>query len=103
MTKTNQLYLFFYLQGLDILTTLAFLANGVGESNPLVRVALGFTGSPVLGLILVKVCAVVLGMYCWNAGRNRLLGRVNAGFAAVVVWNLVAIIVSFHAGLRIKT
>jgi hypothetical protein len=31
------------------------------------------------------------------------LGRVNAGFAAVVVWNLVAIIVSFHAGLRIKT
>ena len=81
-----------YLQTLDFLTTLAFLMSGVKEANPLVRAALHSGSSPVSGLVMVKIAAVMLGICCWRLGRTRLLGRVNALFAALVVWNLVALV-----------
>jgi hypothetical protein len=40
----------------------------------------------------VKLLAIVLGLYCWHQGRERLLVRINFLFAAVVAWNLVALI-----------
>ena len=90
----NQLLLHFsYLQVLDFLTTIAFLINGVKEANPLVRFALKMGPSPISGLVVVKVLAVMLGIYCWRMGRQRLLSRINVVFAMVVAWNLVALIV----------
>jgi len=83
---------FFYLQVLDLMTTVAFLHHGVQEGNPVVRAAMGLFTNPLLGLVLVKIFAVSIGMYCWLAGRERLLVRVNCLFAAVVAWNIVAII-----------
>jgi hypothetical protein len=84
---------FMYLQMLDFLSTLAFLAHGVQEANPLVRAAMAWGGSPWSGLLAVKVLAVGLGLFCWKSGRIRLLARANAAFACLVVWNLVALIV----------
>ena len=84
---------FSYLQILDFLTTVAFLVNGIKEANPLVRLALKFGPSPVGGLILVKLFAIVLGVYCWRMGRQRLLSRINLYFALLIAWNLVALIV----------
>jgi len=89
----NQLLLqYSYLQMLDFMTTLAFLLNGVGEANPVVRFALQYSPNPVGGLLAVKLVALALGVYCWRAGRQRLLGRINVLFAFLVAWNLVALI-----------
>jgi hypothetical protein len=89
----NQLLLqYSYLQMLDFMTTLAFLLNGVGEANPVVRFALQYSPNPVGGLLAVKLVALALGVYCWRAGRQRLLGRINILFAVLVAWNLVALI-----------
>jgi hypothetical protein len=90
----NQLLLHFsYLQVLDFLTTIAFMINGVKEANPLVRFAVRLSPSPISGLVIVKVLAVMLGIYCWRMGRQRLLSRINVVFAAVIAWNLVALII----------
>ena len=89
----NQLLLqYSYLQVLDFLTTIAFLLHGVKEANPIVRGAFALTASPVGGLLLIKILAAALGIYCWRLGRQRLLARINIGFAALVAWNLVALI-----------
>jgi len=81
-----------YLQVLDFLTTVAFLVQGVREGNPLVRLAMQFTPNPMIGLLIVKVAAVGLGIYCWHGGRGRMLQRINWLFALVVAWNLVSLI-----------
>jgi len=82
-----------YLQVLDFLTTIAFLLHGVKEGNPLVRLAMSVTASPVSALLTMKLIAVALGILCFCTGRERLLARINIGFAALVAWNLVALIV----------
>lgn len=91
----NQLILqYAYLQVLDFLTTIAFLVNGVDEGNPLVRWALEIAPSPVQGLLVVKLIAVALGIYCWRVQKHRLLTRINIMFAVVVAWNITALIFS---------
>jgi hypothetical protein len=81
-----------YLQVLDFLTTIAFLLQGVKEGNPLVRFALNFAPNPLGGLLIVKLLAIGLGVYCWKVGKLRLLTRMNVMFAIVVAWNLGALI-----------
>ena len=92
----NLLIQFTYLQVLDLLTTLAFLAHGIQEGNPVVRLVLGLTPSPLGGLLGLKVLALALAIYCWQRRRRRLLARMNLVFAAVVVWNLVALVLRFR-------
>jgi len=86
------LWQYSYLQVLDFLTTIAFLMNGIKEGNPLVRLVLAATPNPIGGLLLVKGLAVLLGLFCWWIGRERLLWRINVLFAVLVAWNLVALI-----------
>lgn len=94
----NQLILqYSYLQVLDFLTTVAFLMTGVKEGNPVVRAVLAYSPSAVMGLMVIKVAAVMLGVYCWRMGRQRTLQRINILFAAVIAWNLVALIVGSAA------
>ena len=91
----NQLLLqYSYLQVLDFLTTIAFMVNGVQEGNPLVRFALKVAPHPLSGLLIVKMAALALGLYCWVRGRERLLNRMNILFAILVAWNLAALIIS---------
>ena len=91
----NQLLLqYSYLQVLDFMTTVAFLLHGIREGNPVVRLALNYAPHPMSGLIAVKIAALGLGFYCWRRGRDRLLSRINLLFAAVVAWNMVALIVA---------
>jgi len=95
----NQLLIqYSYLQVLDFLTTIAFLMHGIREGNPLVRLALKWAPHPLGGLLAVKIAAIALGIYCWRAGRNRLLTRINILFALVVAWNLAALIVGSMSG-----
>lgn len=91
----NQLLLqYAYLQVLDLLTTLAFMLHGVREGNPLVRLMMHATANPLNGLLLVKVLAAALGLYCWKVGRGKLLARINILFALIVAWNLGALILA---------
>src|SRR5438105_506112 len=99
-SKMTQLLLqYSYLQVLDFLTTVAFMAIGVQEGNPVVRLVITMLPSPLGGLLAVKVVAMILGLYCWRMGRQQLLSRINIGFALLVAWNLVALIVG-AAGSR---
>jgi hypothetical protein len=91
----NQLLLqYTYLQVLDLLTTLAFLLHGVKEGNPLVRFMMHSSTNPLNGLLLVKLLAAALGLYCWRLGRGKLLARINIVFALIVAWNLGALILA---------
>ncbi len=83
-----------YLQVMDLLTTMAFLVHGVQEGNPLVRAMINFSPNPLVGLILVKILALGLGLYCWKGGKMRMLTRINWAFALLVAWNVGTIILS---------
>ena len=89
---TQLLFQYSYLQVLDFLTTIAFLLHGVQEGNPLVRWAINTFPDPLTGLLVVKLAAIGLGLFCWYRGRERLLLRINVMFAVLVAWNLVALI-----------
>jgi hypothetical protein len=93
----NLLSQFVYLQGLDVLTTLAFLGAGGKEGNPVVRFVVAVAPSPLSGLLGLKVLAIILAVYCWQRGRTRVLARMNVFFAVVVTWNLVALILRLPA------
>ena len=82
-----------YLQVLDFLTTIAFLANGIHEANPFVRMMLSFMPNPIAALMTVKLMAMLLGLYCWRMRRERLLSYINVMFAALVAWNVIVLIV----------
>jgi hypothetical protein len=60
----------------------------------MVRMMMHLTTNPLGGLVMVKLIAVGLGVYCWKVGRSRLLGRINILFAVVITWNLAALILS---------
>ena len=47
----------------------------------------------MVGLALVKVVAMGIGLYCWLLRRQQLLGRINVLFAALISWNMCALIV----------
>ena len=89
---------FAYLQLLDFLSTLAFLALGIEEGNPVVRLAMHWAPSPVAGLALTKLAAMGLGIFCLLGDKDRLLGRINLVFAVVVAWNLVALVIGAARG-----
>jgi hypothetical protein len=92
-TPIRQLFLsFVYLQMLDFLTTIAFLANGIREANPFVRLMLSLIPSPIAALLSVKLMALLLGVYCWRMRRERLLTYINVLFAALVAWNVIVLI-----------
>ena len=88
----NLILQYAYLQVLDLLTTIAFLINGVKEANPLVKGMMHVTSSPMMGLVLVKLLAMALGVYCWRIRKYRLLLRINILFALLVAWNIMALI-----------
>lgn len=83
---------FVYLQALDLLTTLAFLAQGVEEANPVVRFLLQMAPSRLAALAAAKLAAVGLALYCWRFGRITLLKRVTWFYAVLALWNLTALV-----------
>jgi hypothetical protein len=85
------LIMFAYLQVLDLMTTLVFLAAGVSEANPFINYLMSFGPTPALGLAAGKSLGVLLGFYCWKFDRLALLSRANIFFGLLVMWNLLAL------------
>jgi hypothetical protein len=83
---------FAYLQMLDLLSTTAFLMNGVAEANPIVRSLMALAPNPVAGLLWAKLCGLTIAFLCWKTGRIRVLVLANCGYAFLITWNLVALI-----------
>jgi hypothetical protein len=79
------------LQLLDALTTLVFMSKGVPEGNPLMSWAMSSVHAPWIGLVVTKLTATLIGLYCYRSGRITLLWRAAAGYSLVIGWNLVAI------------
>ncbi len=77
---------FIVLQVLDLGTTLAVLAMGGMESNPLVASLM--TLGPFRGLVVAKALVIALAAVGCVMGRERALRLVNLVFTAVVVSNL---------------
>lgn len=94
---TMLLLQFLCLQLLDLATTLAFPAAGLKEANPLIHWLAGCTGSMLGGLLVIKGGGAALALYCWRANYTRVLRRANVFYAAVVAWNLFAIVLNTAA------
>ena len=88
---------FVYLQLLDVLTTIAFLLQGVGEGNPIVRWVIQNGPHPIGSLFLMKAVAVAIAILCVYRHREGLLRKVNIFFAAVVLYNLVVLLITSPA------
>ena len=69
----------------------------VGSTDSGSSICCRISPNPITGLLAVKVAALGLGLYCWRGGKLRLLGRMNLMFAAIVAWNLAALIVGTAA------
>jgi hypothetical protein len=85
------LHIFFYLQILDFLTTMAgFRAGAIGASPFIVKLmhasspAMGIVGSKAIGLTIVGLCIAL--------NKKRLVGWMNYWYAGLVVWNLCMIL-----------
>jgi hypothetical protein len=81
-----QLQIFFYLQILDLLTTIIGLRLGVSEASPFIRSMISF--GPGVAVLLSKGFAVALVLLCLTLNRRALIRRINYGSAALAVWNL---------------
>ncbi len=90
----NQLAQFAYLQLLDVMTTLLYFAHQGPEANPLVNLLMHSAGSPIAGLVVTKLLAFAVALYCWRRSRERLLWGVNLFYSAVIVWNLSMLLAS---------
>ena len=82
--------LFLVLQALDVITTLIGLRVGASEGSLYIGRLMQVT--PLGGLLASKVMALALACAAYVFRRQRLLVFVNFWFAAVVTWNLVAIL-----------
>jgi len=66
---------FIYLQLLDILTTVAFMMQGVGESNPIIRWVIREGPHPIGALFLVKGGAVLLALFCLYRSKGAIAAQ----------------------------
>jgi len=84
------LQIFFLLQALDILTTLAGFRMGLVEASPFIQFLMRL--GPVAGLLGSKFLAVLLGGWCVWRGRFRTIQLINYWYIALVIWNAALII-----------
>ena len=68
--------------------------QGVGGGNPLVRWVLRQEPGPVQSLVIMKLVAVALAIYCVLKARHSFLAKLNVFFACLVGDNPVAMIIS---------
>lgn len=88
MVTMNSLILFVVLQVADIVSTLVFLAIGVQEANPAVRVLL-HVFTPLVSLALVKAFGIGFGIAWYRLGRS--FTKINILFSLLILWNVIAI------------
>jgi len=86
------LHLFFYLQVLDLMTTLLGFKLGLAEASPFVRWLTQI--GPEAGVVASKGIAVVLGGFAVWTRRFHVIRWINYWFAGLVAWNLWLILMA---------
>lgn len=93
---TGLLICFLFLQALDVMTTMLGLLLGGTELNPVIRWAIGYFGSSVAGILVVKSLCLPFMAWCGAEHRERLLLLACYWFGAVVFWNFLGIALAAH-------
>ncbi len=83
-------YVFVYLQLLDLLTTFVGFRMGAAEASPFIRVLMQVT--PGFGVVASKVLALALGGMCVHMKKMHVIRWITYWYAALVVWNLVVML-----------
>ena len=84
------LEVFFYLQVLDVLSTLIGFSLGNTEASPFIRVLIQW--GPITGLLVSKLFALALAGLCFMLRRGALFRWINYWYAALVAWNLITVL-----------
>jgi hypothetical protein len=77
---------FFYLQVLDLITTLVGFRLGLGEASPFVRWMMDV--GPAYGVLASKVIALLLAGLCVYLNKMHVIRWITVWYAGLVVWNL---------------
>ena len=83
----STVYIFVYLQLLDLLTTLVGFRLGAAEASPFIRMLMH--AGPVAGVLGSKVLALALGAYCIAIKKQHLIRWICYWYSGLVVWNLM--------------
>ena len=86
----NVVWIFIYLQLLDLLTTLVGFRLGAAEASPFVRMMMH--AGPATGVILAKLVAVGLGGVCVYLKKQKLIRWISYWYGGLVVWNLMILL-----------
>ena len=89
------LEIFFFLQVLDVLTTLIGFRLGASEASPFVRLLTEL--GPATGVLLSKGVAIGLGAACIGMRRMHLIGWINYWYAGLILWNVCMIFLALHS------
>ena len=84
------IYIFVYLQLLDLLTTLVGFRLGASEASPFIRVLMHF--GPAMGVVLSKLFALGLAGLCMYLKKDRLVRWITYWYGGLVVWNLTVML-----------
>ena len=90
------IYIFVYLQLLDLLTTFVGFKLGAVEASPFIRVLMHW--SPGFGVALSKGIALVLGGLCVYTRRYHIMRWISFWYAGLVVWNLIVVLTAAQPG-----
>jgi hypothetical protein len=83
----STVYIFVYLQLLDLLTTLVGFRVGAAEASPFIRMLMH--AGPVAGVVGSKLLALALGAYCISIKKQHLIRWISYWYGALIVWNLM--------------
>ncbi len=84
------IYIFAYLQVLDLLTTLVGFRLGAAEASPFIRLMMHF--GPAAGVVLSKLFALCLGGVCVYLKKQYLIRWITYWYGGLVVWNLTVML-----------
>lgn len=84
------IYIFVYLQVLDLLTTLVGFRLGAAEASPFIRVLMHF--GPAAGVVVSKLFALGLGGICVYLKKDHIVRYITYWYGGLIVWNLAVML-----------
>lgn len=84
------IYIFVYLQVLDLLTTLVGFRLGAAEASPFIKVLMHF--GPAAGVVVSKLFALGLGGICVYLKKDHIVRWITYWYGGLIVWNLAVML-----------
>src|SRR5215467_356809 len=88
----STVYIFVYLQLLDLLTTLVGFRVGAAEASPFIRMLMHV--GPATGVIVSKVLALGIGALCIAVNKKHIVRWITYWYGILIVWNLMVMLVA---------